>query len=1217
MILSVLMLYSVSVQAKAPENSIIKWNLDGSNQSLVVSTNSFGLSFKNQGRPENISDSSYFITGTAERDVGGVTAYGGYIGGSSVDIQTSADKVTVEFDFLVKNVGNGFAVRVRRYADKNCTQNGTAESKFIIVADGTDIIPNRWYKFSVEYESGSQIAISYLNGKKYEVIPDVAMGYGMQFLRIYPTCSDKTNFEGYIDNINLYSSNNGYEFDSNAEIVYTYGNVLLNKDSKSLVAQRGTTIENLTDNIKTSNGASIYVCAGDNYLPVVGRLDENCFVAVKSVDGVFAYYNLQIAEPGFDMIENVFLFEAFEAESLSDIKFKQVGSAENGASFSLVNGKIELSKTGEQSSAYIQSPALKLDKEVFISFRFSINDSEKCKFTVILRDDNDLPNGVFRFVTVDKGTITYMQESENSFFEPISEGYLNITAKINTETGRIIIYNNGIQKCNTNYTDIYNAFDMYNAALRFTLTSYSEESQTAKVDNVIVTETNILSDNLFAFSSLKQAGLDALEITDADTLDVYIYNNTDTEDINLYAATFSHNVLKNVVHKKAEDVKRGELIRFTSSVSISKDEELALFIWDSNLTPLSDRILFSDSSLDETLSSYKALFENQKENDSNRLRLCIEQDAFEDLKTSCLTDETLASWVNTLISSADRLLYTDFSNSSSPYFIGYSQKDASVNKVLSFIKKLAFAYQVKQDERYAQAVWRIIERVGAPHETDTITNDTFPDWKSNNFLSVASYSMAFAIAYDWCYDAFDDTQKAYIENSLLKYALIPAQTAYKLNAGSWIDDYNNRNIIGNSGIIMASLAIMDKYPSCYRLVAEAISNINLAISGFSPDGGWVEGIGYELYTLEYLVPCIQTLLNSFGDDFGLLEYEGLDQIPDFLIATTGPCGSNNFHDSSAPERSDIAYPIAWLGKYFNNIQALNARYNELIKRNITPDVFGVLWHDSNVTAETSLDLNSYFSGVEVVNLRSGWESDAAFLSFHGGLIEGSHTHVDGGSFVFDYNGERWACDLPNESYSMKGYASFTDTKNTYYRVRAEGHNTIVINPDVSAGQDLDSFMPVTDYNFNSVEPFAILDMSSGYKNNVGMLKRGYRLTDMGTAVLLRDEFTALEDNSSIYWFMHTEADVEVVDDKTVKLTSNNKEMILEFASNAESQILSIVNAEPLTTSPEPHAGTQADNSKYKKVQIKLTGGGNIDLTVKIRTASGLPLGDCEAIAQWN
>ena len=56
-----------------------------------------------------------------------------------------------------------------------------------------------------------------------------------------------------------------------------------------------------------------------------------------------------------------------------------------------------------------------------------------------------------------------------------------------------------------------------------------------------------------------------------------------------------------------------------------------------------------------------------------------------------------------------------------------------------------------------------------------------------------------------------------------------------------------------------------------------------------------------------------------------------------------------------------------------------------------------------------MPLDGYLRGVEVVGMRSDWESSqATYVGYHSGVLVGNnyHAHMDSGTFIIDMLGER-------------------------------------------------------------------------------------------------------------------------------------------------------------------------------------------------------------------
>jgi len=306
--------------------------------------------------------------------------------------------------------------------------------------------------------------------------------------------------------------------------------------------------------------------------------------------------------------------------------------------------------------------------------------------------------------------------------------------------------------------------------------------------------------------------------------------------------------------------------------------------------------------------------------------------------------------------------------------------------------------------------------------------------------------------------------------------------------------------------------------------------------------------------------------------------------------------------------------LLWLADVYDkpDYSAFRIRNIEKYGHSITP--LDVIRYNPDFKESELSDapLDAYFAGTEFVAMRSGYEDDSLYLSAHGGRANVSHSHIDGGTFVLDMLGTRFANDIGAESYSADGY--FGNKRYEYYRARAEGHNVFVINPDETPGQSTECRLDFEKTSFGA-NPFAILDMTPAYEDyGAASAKRGYMLCDNRTSAVVRDEITLSSETDTVYWFMQTKADVKI-SGNTLTLTRNGKSIKLEFATNAPDAEVTYGNAEPLAQSNSQV--TNLKNTGYKRIQIKMSGVRNLNITVKFTPSTGEYSAISEAsLSEW-
>jgi hypothetical protein len=229
-------------------------------------------------------------------------------------------------------------------------------------------------------------------------------------------------------------------------------------------------------------------------------------------------------------------------------------------------------------------------------------------------------------------------------------------------------------------------------------------------------------------------------------------------------------------------------------------------------------------------------------------------------------------------------------------------------------------------------------------------------------------------------------------------------------------------------------------------------------------------------------------------------------------------------------------------------------------------------------------LDKYFQGCEVMTLRGSWEDkNASFVAYKAGDNKVNHSHLDLGSFAIDALGERWASDLGGDNYNYPGY--FGKQRWDYYRLRAEGHNTLVINPGKEPDQDPKAATRIVKFQSSPNYSFGISDLTAAYAKNASAVQRGVALLAR-KQVLVQDE-VKLTKPSDLWWFMHTLAKIEVTGSGNIAtLTIGGKNLQAKILQPANARFI-VMEAKPLPTSPAPEK--QGNNNKAKKLTIQLRG----------------------------
>ena len=395
--------------------------------------------------------------------------------------------------------------------------------------------------------------------------------------------------------------------------------------------------------------------------------------------------------------------------------------------------------------------------------------------------------------------------------------------------------------------------------------------------------------------------------------------------------------------------------------------------------------------------------------------------------------------------------------------------------------------------------------------------------------------------------------------------------------------YNYRDIAGQ---------IMENY----------FKSIPLAYTRFTPGGGWFEGPGYCYWMMRLESYSNATLINTIGTDYGLRKAPGFDKLGYYILHQNGPKGLFNIADEADPSNGSSTLPeLALFSGQLYNQQDLGYYF---YKTNYRFDLSTLANYNENFqTASTnSQDPDSqdyYAEGAEFFFSRknmlatSGTAIDlnTSYVAFKAGQNTDWHTALDIGNFVFDAYGERWIRDIGGDSYTIKDYGA----KQTTYRKRAEGQNTLVINPSTAIDQSF-AWEKISRFETSTKKSFAIAEMSSTYKYHAYSVQRGIMFDKAAQNLLIQDEIHT-RGAADIYSFMHTKAAISV--DGTgskATFTIGTKKMVAYLLSPAKAKF-TIMDAKALPESQPIMASGQNTNTGYRKLCVNLKDSTDIRLSV--------------------
>ena len=583
--------------------------------------------------------------------------------------------------------------------------------------------------------------------------------------------------------------------------------------------------------------------------------------------------------------------------------------------------------------------------------------------------------------------------------------------------------------------------------------------------------------------------------------------------------------------------------------------------------------------------SKEKLFEDYKKSPLAGVhpRIVATESDFERLRREVKENEHKARWFKSLIEYCDQM--------KDKPILRYELRDGVRLLYVSwdlqlYAVTLALAYKLTGDKKYFDYAW--------PHLKAAAE---MPDWNPSHHIDVGTLAYGYAIAYDWFYDVMTPEQKAIMEKGAYENLFYTVNRAIEdpNTAYCTVLMRNNHNVFSNAGVIATVMAFMDVYPEiASKIGADIIRVLECFMDKFAPEGAYYEGPYYAETAINYTVRVFAAMKPTLGTLYGLDKAQGFDLIADFVMLLQSDVASFNFADSKCSLLAIAG--MFWIFDHFGK----EGRKDTLAAKNfLAPGISqtseAIIWYNVKEESKSDLRTSIRYPEEEIISMRDGYYDGQTFVGIKAGNTVYAHSHLDAGSFVFDAMGKRWAFDLGQDNYNLYYKYNHWDV----YRLRAESHNTLIVNPDSTPGYVLGSRADVVEFTETPDRIKTVINMTDlfGKERGVDSARRGYLFTDNRSSLIVRDE-VKLNRHSILRWHMCTDSNIEI-DGNVATLRDKNdptKYITVEFSCNHGFK-LGGERALPLPTSPQ--IPEQYTNEGYYRLFAIVEADGDVTITAKI------------------
>ena len=540
-------------------------------------------------------------------------------------------------------------------------------------------------------------------------------------------------------------------------------------------------------------------------------------------------------------------------------------------------------------------------------------------------------------------------------------------------------------------------------------------------------------------------------------------------------------------------------------------------------------------------------------------RVLATKEEFDIVREAIKTDPTAKRWFEELLAQAEDMM----ANSKPPVFaiddLKYAEDHylGDARNSLHRIILMSLLYQLTGDTKYPEWMWR---------EVKTWTD--FKMWygfTGGTHLATGEIGPGISIAYDWCYDYWTQEQRDIMTSALCEEAFWMFESGYDYSisfTSSWMNNENNINLVVNGGAGVTALALLDIYPErAAKILENAVLAIENGLITYVPSGATLEGPSYWDYQTTYLCWMMKTMLCTLGTDFGYItENPFLKRGSRYYTYMQSRQGVNNVADAGSENQQSSE--VFWLAKVFDDRDLARAIIDERECNQMDIYALDLLFYDPEFTKEQAdLPLDLIY-GDQALLHNEYHTQDSIYVSMHSGKNDSTHGNVDAGTFLLDALGVRWARELGHDYYQQTLYWDFRQ-RGYLYKLGPQGQNIIALNPTIELGQVWNAKADFTQFETASRGGFAVVDLTEAYGTRVNSAQRGIKLDTDRSQIVVQDEMD-LKGENDLYWFMHTQADMEVSKDgKSAILKQDGKTLYAVLQTNLKNAKFSAAEEVPL------------------------------------------------------